>query len=57
MSLEQLNEPFTISTLVGEFVKARRVYRNCIVFVRHRGTMINLVELEMIDFDVIMGME
>ncbi|XP_070022901.1 uncharacterized protein [Nicotiana sylvestris] len=31
---EQLNEPFLVSTPVGESVKVRRVYRGCIVSVQ-----------------------
>ncbi|XP_070029844.1 uncharacterized protein [Nicotiana sylvestris] len=52
---EQLSEPFLVSTLVGESVKVTRVYRGCIVLVQGR-TKAELIELEMVDFDVIMGM-
>ncbi|XP_070053600.1 uncharacterized protein [Nicotiana tomentosiformis] len=54
---EQLSEPFLVSTQVGESVEATRVYRGCIVSVQARSTEANLIELEMVDFDVIMGMD
>ncbi|XP_070025325.1 uncharacterized protein [Nicotiana sylvestris] len=54
---EQLHEPFLVSTPVGESILAARVYRSCIVTVRGRDTTADLIELGMVDFDVIMGMD
>ncbi|XP_070024802.1 uncharacterized protein [Nicotiana sylvestris] len=54
---EQLSEPFLVSTPVGESVKVTIVYRGCIVSVQGRNTKADLIELEMVDFDVIMGMD
>ncbi|XP_070004730.1 uncharacterized protein [Nicotiana sylvestris] len=54
---EQLHEPFSVSTPVGESILVARVYRGCIVTVRGRDTMTDLVELGMVDFDVIIGMD
>ncbi|XP_070005143.1 uncharacterized protein [Nicotiana sylvestris] len=54
---EQLSEPFLISTPVGESVKVTRVYRGCIVSVQGHNTKADLIELDMVDFDVIMGMD
>ncbi|XP_070055305.1 uncharacterized protein [Nicotiana tomentosiformis] len=54
---EQLHEPFSVSTLIGESITAARIYRDCVVTVRGRDTMADLIELGMIDFDVIMGMD
>ncbi|WMV55510.1 hypothetical protein MTR67_048895 [Solanum verrucosum] len=34
-----------------------RVYRDCPVFVNYKSTMDDLVELDMVDFDVILGMD
>ncbi|XP_070024795.1 uncharacterized protein [Nicotiana sylvestris] len=48
---EQLHEPFSVSTLVGESILATRVYRGCIVTVRGMDTTADLVELGMVDFD------
>ncbi|XP_075096267.1 uncharacterized protein LOC142174380 [Nicotiana tabacum] len=54
---EKLCEPFKVSTPVGESVIARYIYKGCPVKVCHRLTVADLVELEMLDFDVIMGMD
>ncbi|XP_070032440.1 uncharacterized protein [Nicotiana tomentosiformis] len=44
---EQLPEPFSISTPVGESIVVARVYRGCVVTVRGRDTMDDLIELGM----------
>ncbi|XP_070014108.1 uncharacterized protein [Nicotiana sylvestris] len=54
---EILSDPFTVSTPVGESIIARRVYRGCTITVCGRQTSADLVELEMLDFDAIMGMD
>ncbi|XP_075099276.1 uncharacterized protein LOC142176106 [Nicotiana tabacum] len=54
---EKLCEPFEVSTPVGESVITRCIYRGCPIKVYHRLTVEDLVELEMIDFDVISGMD
>ncbi|XP_075092245.1 uncharacterized protein LOC142172512 [Nicotiana tabacum] len=54
---EQLHESFSVSTPVGDSITAARVYRNCVVTVCGRATTVNLIELGMVDFDVIMGMD
>ncbi|XP_070034700.1 uncharacterized protein [Nicotiana tomentosiformis] len=54
---EQLHESFSISTPVGESIMDARVYRDCVVTVRCRDTMVDLNKLWMVDFDVIMGMD
>ncbi|XP_070025345.1 uncharacterized protein [Nicotiana sylvestris] len=54
---EQLHEPFYVSTPVGDSITATRVYRNCVVMVCGRATTADLIELEMVDFDMIMGMD
>ena len=57
VSTETLWEPFSVLTLVGDQVISRRVYRNCPVTVSQKVTSADLVELEMVDFDVILGMD
>ncbi|KAH0748200.1 hypothetical protein KY290_027432 [Solanum tuberosum] len=52
-----LNKPFEVSTPTGESIIARRVYRNCIVTVCDRDILADLIELEMVEFYVIMGMD
>ncbi|XP_070023200.1 uncharacterized protein [Nicotiana sylvestris] len=54
---DQLHEPFLVSTPVGESITAARVYRGCVVTVRGRNTMTDLIKFGMVDFDVIMGMD
>ncbi|XP_070029151.1 uncharacterized protein [Nicotiana sylvestris] len=54
---DQLHEPFLVSTLVGESIMVARVSRDCVVMVRGRDTMADLIELGMVDFDVIMRMD
>ena len=55
VSPETLLEPLSVSTPVGDQVIARRVYKNCPVTVSKNVTSADLVELEMIDFDVILA--
>ncbi|XP_060175457.1 uncharacterized protein LOC132606125 [Lycium barbarum] len=50
-------EPFEVATPVGDFIIARQVYRECTVIICDRCTKADLVELDMIEFDVIMGMD
>ncbi|KAH0743127.1 hypothetical protein KY290_031120 [Solanum tuberosum] len=57
VSPETLSEPFSVSTPVGHPVIATRVYRNCPVTVSQKVTLTDLVDLEMVDFDVILGMD
>ncbi|XP_070023122.1 uncharacterized protein [Nicotiana sylvestris] len=57
IELEKLCEPFEVSTPVGESVITRCIYRGCPIIVYHRLIVADLVELEMIDFDVISGMD
>nr|AAV31171.1 Putative polyprotein, identical [Solanum tuberosum] len=55
--LERLCEPFCVSTPVGESILAERVYCDCPVSINHKSTMADLVDLDMVDFDVISGMD
>ena len=57
VSPKQLREPFGVSTHVGEFILAKRVYHDCPISINHKNTMADLVELDMVDFDVILGMD
>ena len=50
-------KPFEVSTPVGDPVLAKQVYRGCIVVVCGQHTVADLIELKMLDFDVIMGMD
>ena len=57
VSLQTLSKPFSVSTPVGDPVIARGVYINFHVTVSQKATSSNLVELEMVDFDVILGID
>ena len=48
--------PIRVSTLVGESVIVKKVYRSCLVTFEGSNTHVDLVILEMDDFDVILGM-
>ncbi|XP_060201045.1 uncharacterized protein LOC132629401 [Lycium barbarum] len=50
-------EPFEVATPIGDFIIARQVYKDCSVIICGRDTKADLVELDMIEFDVIMGMD
>ena len=51
-----LDMPIRVSTPVGESVIVEKVYRSCLVNFLGRNTHVDLVILEMVDFDVILGM-
>ena len=51
------NEPFIVSTPVGELVVAKRVYRNCPIMLPNRVSYYVLVELDILDFDVFLNMD
>ncbi|XP_070043274.1 uncharacterized protein [Nicotiana tomentosiformis] len=48
----KLIKPFEVSTPIGDPVIARQVYRDCIVGVLCRSTVADLIELDMVEFDV-----
>ena len=51
-----LDIPIRVSTPVGESVVVEKVYRSCLVNFVGSKTYVDLVILEMDDFDVILGM-
>ena len=44
-----------MSNLVDESVLTKMVYRNCPITLPNRVSYVNLVELDMLDFDIILG--
>lgn len=50
-----LIEPFSVPTTVGRSIIAKRVYRNCPVKVSQKVALVDLVEIEMNNFNVILG--
>ena len=51
-----LVKPFSISTPIGDFVVSKRVYRSYPILLSNRVTLVDLVELDMLEFDVILRM-
>lgn len=54
---ESLHQPFEVSTPVGEPVTVKQIYRGCDLMIYDRHTLVDLNELKMIEFDVIIGMD
>ncbi|XP_070002620.1 uncharacterized protein [Nicotiana sylvestris] len=54
---ELISKPLVVSIPIGDSMIARRVYRGCTVMICSCQTSANLFELEIVDFDVIMGMD
>lgn len=52
-----LLEPFFVSTLVDDYVMVKRVIIKFLVSLYHRVTLVCLVELDLLNFDVILGMD
>lgn len=48
---------FSISTLVDKSIIARSVYRGYVVLIIYHATVVDLMELDMVDFEVILGMD
>ena len=57
VSQETLSELFSVATPVIDPVIVRWVYKNCPVIVSQKVTLADLLELEMIDLNVILGMD
>lgn len=53
---ECITNLFSILTPMGTVV-SRRIYRGCVVPIGGRETLVDLIELVMVDFDVILGMD
>ena len=50
-------EPILVSSLVGDSIIAQKVYKKCPVTVLHKVLLVDLIKLDMVDFDVILGMD
>ncbi|KAH0657727.1 hypothetical protein KY289_026475 [Solanum tuberosum] len=51
---KQILEPLIVSTPIGKSILVERVYHDCTISVNRKDTMDDLVELDMVDFDVIL---
>ena len=54
---KQLDNPINVSTPMGENRRIDAVYLNCIVKVQGNELLVDLLPLEMVGFDVILGMD
>ncbi|XP_070028627.1 uncharacterized protein [Nicotiana sylvestris] len=54
---ELLNDPFLVATPVGEALLVEYVYSACQIRVEGRDTLADLIVLDMIDFDMLMGID
>ena len=46
--LEQLSEPFSVSTHVGESILVEKVYHDCLISLNHKTTIADLIELDIL---------
>ncbi|XP_070017561.1 uncharacterized protein [Nicotiana sylvestris] len=56
-SRETLSSPVYVSTPVGDSLVVDHVYRSCLVTIRGFETRADLLLLDMVDFDIILGMD
>lgn len=54
--LKNLSNSFYVFTLIGDFIDAKSIYRNCPIFSSHKVTHFNLLKVDMLDFYFICGM-
>ena len=54
---KMLRESFIVSTPIGDDIRAERVYKDYPINVLDRVTYADLIELAMLDFDMILGMD
>lgn len=52
-----LSNPFDICTLIGDSIVAKKILKNCYISISHRITQVNLVEIGMSNFDIILRID
>lgn len=52
-----LLEPFFVSTLIGDYMVSKKVDNRCIISLPHRVTLVDLVEPDLLYFNVILGID
>ena len=55
--LDVLDEPFSISTLVGDSIFDKTVYKGFPISWPNRVTLFDFVELDMLEFEIILRMD
>ena len=56
ISSKEIPESLQVSTPVGEAVVAKQVYKKCPIIFLHKIIFTDLIKLDMVDFDIILGM-
>ncbi|XP_070046306.1 uncharacterized protein [Nicotiana tomentosiformis] len=54
---DSLSAPIYVSTQVGDSIVVNHVYRSCVIIIGSLETGVDLLLLDMVDFDVIFGMD
>ncbi|XP_070004285.1 uncharacterized protein [Nicotiana sylvestris] len=57
MPRDSLSAPVIVSTPMGDSIIVDHVYRSCVVSIGGLETSVDLLLLDMVDFDVILGMD
>ena len=52
-----LDHPFWVGTPIRDSLIVTPVYRSYVICVNDRDSLVNLMVLDMVDFDVILGMD
>ena len=52
-----LIDTFLVCITMGDSFVSKRVYGKCLVMLPNKVTLVDLVELYMFDFDIILGMD
>ena len=53
---EKLNEPLYVSTPLKNIIVANIIFKNCIIQIEEKELAADLIQLNMHDFDIILGM-
>ncbi|XP_075479335.1 uncharacterized protein LOC142520220 [Primulina tabacum] len=54
---EKLNEPFRIATPTSRAIETCEIYRDCKISISNQNFSADLIQLIMVDFDIILGMD
>ena len=57
MSIENMDFDLFVATHLGDFVVVNKILRDCCVMIGYREMTVDLVLLDLQDFDVILGMD
>lgn len=57
ISSKKIPEPILVSTLVGESIVAKQIYKKCPTTILHKVMLADLIKLDMVNFNLILGMD